>query len=117
MYICDKCDRTFEQTPKGKQDWLLHRANHNQEVDPGLGKIPPKSMSATEIRVMKEAEAKTRKPKTPKLTYRWEGECPDCLGMLDSITIDAGQPKGKTIAVAFCSTCHKEVAYRPVEKL
>ena len=116
MYICELCNAQFDKTPAGKTQWLEHRANHNKPTVPDLGKVP-RSMSATEIRIMKEEEAKTRKAIPPKLIYKWEGECPNCFGELESITIDAGQPKDKTVAVAFCGHCHKEVAYRPVAKL
>lgn len=117
-FICESCDKTFPQTPQGKQDWLLHRAKHS---DPSLGKAGEtatgKSMSAKEIKAEQIEERKKRKPKKPNLTYRWEGECPGCYGILDSIEIDAGQEKGKTVSVAFCSKCKKQVAYRPVKKL
>lgn len=117
MYLCDKCSKQFEQTPRGKQEWLAHRTSHSmREPDMGIPdvtatEIATRSMSAAEIRADKA------KPKKVTLTYKWEGECSDCGNKVETITIDAGQPKGKTIAVAFCSVCHKELAYRPVEKL
>lgn len=107
MYLCEFCDKKFPKTQRGKLDWLAHRAKHKgQEI-----KAPPtsKSMSAQEIK-----QEKKKKPNPPKLTYRWEGECPDCYTYLDSIDMDIGD---KYVTVAFCAKCKKQVAYRPVKKL
>jgi hypothetical protein len=121
-YLCESCDATFPKTPKGKQEWLLHRAEHKQA---SLGKVPEsatgqeikKSMSAQEIKQMKAEENEGRKAKPPKLGYTWEGECTECFGMLESLLIEAGQPKGKAVTVAFCPKCKKEIAHRQVDKL
>ena len=120
MFICESCNEQFDQTPKGKQEWLLHRASHKDSQ----GKIPEiatgekiKSMSAQEIKQQQAKEQKSRKPKKATLEYRWSGECPNCFGMLDSIDIEAGQPAGKMITVAFCGSCKNEVAHRQVDKL
>jgi hypothetical protein len=115
-FLCDECDAEFPQTPMGKQEWLLHRAGHKSA---SIGTVPEtaskKSMTATEIRISKDAEAKAKAK--PHLVYKWEGVCDTCANYLDTIEVDVGQPKGKTVVVAFCATCRKQVAYRPAEKL
>ena len=115
-FICENCNAEFEQTPKGKQEWLLHRATHKKGTAPTEPK-GEKSMSAKEIKQQQAEEQKTRKPKKATLSYRWEGECPTCFGVLDSIMIEAGQEKGKVVTVAFCTHCKNEVAHRQVDKL
>jgi len=118
-FLCDKCEAQFPQTPVGKSEWLEHRAEHKtgKAGKTATGEQIKKSMSAKEIKQQMAEEKKTRKAVKPKLTYRWEGECSGCFGVLDSIEIDAGQAEGKTVSVAFCSHCKKQVAYRPVKKL
>jgi hypothetical protein len=108
MFLCEKCEQEFPQTPQGKKDWLLHRASN----DAPQGKVP---MSATAIKIEKAEEKK--KQEKPRLEYVWRGVCDTCGSYLETIEVDVGQPKGKTTVVAFCVTCKKQVAYRPVEKL
>jgi hypothetical protein len=112
VYLCDQagCNEQFEQTPIGKTKWLEHRASHNKPVEP-----PTRSLSADEIKAMKVEEKK--KPEPLKLEYVWRGDCPECGNHVDTLDIDAGQEKGKTLAIAFCSKCRKQLSYRPVEKL
>ena len=119
-FICDKCDQEFPQTPQGKQDWLLHRATHDApQGKVGLTatkiEVVKKSMSAAEIKKEKAVE----KEKKDKLTleYVWKGSCPTCGNYVETLEVDVGQPKGKTVVIAFCSVCKKQLVYRPVEKL
>ena len=107
MYLCDMCSDKFPKTPQGKKDWLHHRAKHKGveiKTEPTA-----KSMSAQEIK-----KEKKKKAVKPELTYQWKGECPTCYNFLESIDMEI---EGKFIVVAFCATCKKEVAYRPVTKL
>jgi DNA-directed RNA polymerase subunit RPC12/RpoP len=113
-YLCEVCNKEFPKTQLGKQEWLMHRKTHNSPQ----GVVPE---TATEQEVKKSMSAREikdeRKPEKPRLTYQWTGVCGSCLTPLDSISIEAGQPKGKMITVAFCSRCKKEIAHRQVEKL
>lgn len=118
MFLCDKCDAQFEQTPKGKQEWLVHRAEHSQGNTAKTAteeKIKP--MSAAQIREEKEKELAERKPEPIKLQYQWTGECPDCFTRLDSLTLEAGQKEGNVVSVAFCTKCKKQIRERVVKKL
>lgn len=113
MFLCDRCDKEFPQTPQGKQEWLLHRASHNQ-VTKETGMAGGKPMSAADIKKQMIEEKKKEKL---VLEYVWRGVCPTCGTPSETIEVDVGQPKGKTVVVAFCSSCKKQLAYRPVEKL
>ena len=120
MFLCEKCNAEFEQTPAGKQQWLMHRAKHTSSagipVETKSDEPKVKSLSASEIKAMKATEEKP-KPKALKLVYHWDGQCPDCGKVVDTLDIEAGQPKGKTVIIAYCSGCRKQLSYRPVEKL
>lgn len=118
MFICDKCEGvTFPQTPQGKKDWLAHIGAHKEGKAVARPSEPTKrSMSAAEIKAEKKEEVK-KKPQKITLTYKWEGACKKCGNYVETLTIDAGQKEGETVAVAFCSVCKKQLAYRPVKKL
>lgn len=114
-YLCEACNKEFPKTPQGRNEWLAHRATHQNT---GMG-TPGKTATGEEVkRSMSAKEIKEKRtPKPIELTYQWAGECPDCFTPLESLLIQAGQEKGKAVAVAFCSRCKKQVRERVVSKL
>ena len=113
-YLCDKCNEQFAKTPRGRTEWLEHRASHSQGKAPETATAVEvkKSMSAKEIVAEKKAKVDPL-----KLEYKWDGYCPKCIQLVETIVIEAGQPKGKVVSVAFCTRCKKDIAHKQVDKL
>lgn len=120
-YQCIQCTTVDENGGNvvefdSRADWMAHTKSHKEGTVTRAPRAvespvePPAELPAA-LPPLPPAEI-PRKPIT--LSYEYSGECEVCTREVDTLEVDAGD---KHMAIAYCTSCKKQLAIRIVDKL
>lgn len=108
-WMCDKCtdDEGMPMEFKTFEEYGKHNDSHSKVQEPE--KVV--NESPTILPEVKEERLKT------SLVYRWEGQCGECGGQVETIPLDVDKRTNDLVVVCWCPVCKRKVDQRTVVKL